>query len=184
MIRRSSFVATVASASLLLAAMDTAAAPSTMFLEGTTVSYSDYFAGTDVPGNVGQQFSIKVTFDVANGTQSSSSLPGSSFSQSIAVRGCRTIVNGLCAEDFGTQMPVVTDYSVAAAFAPAGGLRPIPTADYLWDLTSRFNRRATGIDPWTLTPSSAIRSNAPLSLPISKPDMRKGTASRRSSGCI
>ena len=146
MITRSRFVAVAASASLILAAMDTAAAPSTMFLEGTTASYSDYFAGTDVPGNVGQQFSIKVTFDVANGTQSSSSLPGSSFSQSIAVRGCRTVVSGLCTEDFGAQMPVVTDYSVEAAFAPAGGLRPIPTADYLSDLTSRLNRRATGID--------------------------------------
>lgn len=146
MITRPRFVAAVASASLLLAAMDTAAAPSTTFIEGTTVSYSDYFAGVDVPANVGQQFSIKVTFDVANGTQSSSSLPPSPFSQSITVRGCRTIVNGLCAADFGAQMPVVTDYSVESAFA-AGGLVPIPTADYLWDLTSRFNRRATGIDP-------------------------------------
>ena len=140
------FAAVAASASLFLAAMDAAAAPSTMFLEGTTASYTDYFAGADVPGNVGQQFSIKVTFDVANGTQSSGSFPGSSFSQSIAVRGCRTVVSGFCAEDFGAQMPVVTDYSVEAAFAPVGGLRPIPTVDYLSDLTSRLNRRTTGID--------------------------------------
>ena len=150
--------------------MDTAAAPSTMFLEGTTASYSDYFAGTDVPGNVGQQFSIKVTFDVANGTQSSSSLPGSSFSQSIAVRGCRTVVSGLCTEDFGAQMPVVTDYSVEAAFAPAGGLRPIPTADYLSDLTSgSIDARPVSTTP---SPSSATRSNAPLSTLIRKRDMR------------
>jgi hypothetical protein len=146
MITKSRFVAAVASASLLIAAMDTAAAPSTVFLEGTTVSFSDYFEGSDVPANVGQPFSVKVTFDVANGTQTSSSLPGSSFSQSFAVRGCRTIANGLCVEDLGAQMPVVTDYSIAAAFAP-GDLRPIPTADYLWDLTSRFNGRTTGIDP-------------------------------------
>jgi hypothetical protein len=146
MISRSRFVATVASASLLLA-VDAAAAPSTVFLEGTTVSFSDYFAGMDLPANVGQPFSIKVTFDVANGTQSAGSAPGTSFSQSISVRGCRSIVNGLCAEDFGTQMPVVTDYSVAAAFAPVGGWRPVPTADYLWDLTRRFNQRVSGIDP-------------------------------------
>jgi hypothetical protein len=146
MITRPKFVAAVASASLLLAAMDTAAAPSTMFIEGTTVSYSDYSAGVEVPANVGQQFSIKVTFDVANGTQSSSSLPASPFSQSITVRGCRTIVDDLCVEDFGAQMPVVTDYSVEAEFV-VGGLVPIPTGDNLWDLTSRFNRRATGIDP-------------------------------------
>jgi hypothetical protein len=146
MITKSRFVAAVASASLLLGAMDTAAAPSTVFLEGTTLSFSDYFAGSDVPGNVGQPFSVKVTFDVANGIQTSDSLPGISFSQSFAVRGCRTIVDGLCADDSGAQMPVVTDYSVAAAFAP-GDLRPIPTAEYLWDLTSRFNGRTTGIDP-------------------------------------
>ena len=146
MITKSRFVAAVASASLLLAAMDTAAAPSTVFLEGTTLSFSDDFEGSDVPGNVGQPFSVKVTFDVVNGTQTSDSLPGSSFSQSFAVRGCRTIVNGLCAEDSGAQMPVVTDYSIAAAFAP-GDLLPIPTDQYLWDLTSRFNGRTTGIDP-------------------------------------
>lgn len=144
---RSTLVATVASASLLIAVVDATAASSTVFLEGRTASFFDYFAGTDVPGNVGQPFSIKVIVDVANGTQSYSSNSGSSFSQSLSVRGCRVIVDGLCTEDFGSQMPVVTDYSVAAAFAPAEGLRPMPTTDYLWDLTSRLNSRVTGVQP-------------------------------------
>jgi hypothetical protein len=144
---RSSLVASVATASLLIGVADACAAPSTVYLEGTTASYFDDFSGADVPGNVGQPFSIKVTVDVANGTQFSTVVPGESYRQSFGIRGCRSVVEGLCTEDFGAQLPVVTDYSVLASFAPVDGLRPIPTGDYLWDLTSRSNRSSTGGSP-------------------------------------
>ena len=138
--KRSGLIASVAGASLLLGITDACASPSTVYMEGTTAFYSDYAAGTNVPGYAGQPFSVKVSLDVANGTPSGLSLPEHFYRQSLTNRGCRRYDNGICALDYGAQLPVVTDYSVNASFAPVGGLRPIPASAYFWDFTSRLNR--------------------------------------------
>ena len=143
--KRSALVVSAA-ASFLLGIADACAAPYTAYIEGTIGLYYDYALG-DVPGNVGQPFSAKVIFDVANGTPNISSDPNNSYSQSSTVRGCGRIVNGTCTSDFGAQLPVVTDYSVIAPFAPPGGNRPIPTSDYVFDLTNRLNMSQDGTNP-------------------------------------
>lgn len=143
---RSALVASVA-ASLLLGITDACAAPYTAFIEGTTALYFDYDSLSYVEGNVGQPFSAKAIFDVANGTLNTVSSPDQSYSQSATVRGCDRIVNGTCTSDSGAQLPVVTDYSVIAPFAPLGGYRPIPTSAYVFDLTNRLNMSLDGAFP-------------------------------------
>jgi hypothetical protein len=144
---RSGLVASIAGASLFLGITEACASPSTVYMEGTTALYSDYFTGTGVPGYAGQPFSVKVSLNIANGTLNASSLPDNSYSNSYSVRGCLRIVNGTCTVDFGAQLPVVTDYSINVSFAPAGGFRPIPASTYYWDLTSRVNQSLAGINP-------------------------------------
>lgn len=142
---RAGLVASVAT-SLLLGIADAYSAPYTAYMEGRTALYFDYGIG-DVPDNVGQSFSTKVTFDVAIGTLNTSSDPNNSYSQSFSLRGCERIVNGTCTSDLGAQLPVVTDYSVIAPFAPPGGYRPIPISDYVFDLTNRLNQSLAGVNP-------------------------------------
>src|SRR5215470_13790636 len=95
---RSGLVASIAGASLLLGAVDAYAAPSSVYLEGTTAYYTDYNTGLDVSSYAGQPFSITVNLDLANATVSTDN---SSYINAFALRGCRFIVSGLCAVDFG-----------------------------------------------------------------------------------
>src|SRR5262245_46575963 len=121
--KRSVFVASVA-ASLVLGVAVASAAPHTAYIEGITVVYFDNALFDYVPGNVGQPFSAKLVFDVDNGPLYVSL--GTDFSTVIvgATRGCDRIVNGTCTSDSGAALPIVTDYSVIAPFAPLGGYRP------------------------------------------------------------
>jgi hypothetical protein len=143
---RSGLVASIAGASLLLGIADAYAAPSSVYIEGTTAYYIDYTTG-EVASYSGQPFSITVDLDLANGTVSSD---GTTNINAFSLRGCRYVVDGLCLVDYGGQLPVVTDYSIAVSFAPVGGYRPIPTGDYLWDYTSRLNQSVTGMDRYTI----------------------------------
>ena len=145
---RSAMVASVA-ASLSLGIADACAAPYTAYIEGTTGLYFDYDSFGYVPENAGQTFSAKVTFDVANSPPITSLDPNNPFSLSGLTRGCDRVVNGTCELDSGAQLPVVTDYSLVAPFAPTGGYRPLPIDAYWFDLSSRAN--SSGANPPTDT---------------------------------
>jgi len=143
---RLGLIASVAGASLLLGISNACASPTTVYMEGTTAFYIDLSTGAAVPPFGGQPFSVKVSLDVANGTPTTSALPGNSFSYSYSVSGCPRLVNGVCEGDAGAQLPVITDYSVSAFFAPAGGFRPVPVSAYFWDETSRLNQSLSGVN--------------------------------------
>ena len=143
---RSGLVASIGGALLLLGIADAQAAPTSVYIEGTTAYYTDYYTGTE-PAYAGQPFSITVDLDLANGFVSSD---GISNISAFSLRGCRYIVAGVCVVDYGGQSPVVTDYSIAVSFAPLGGYRPIPISDYLFDHASRLNQSVTGMDRYTI----------------------------------
>ena len=125
---RSGLIASVAGASLLLGITDACASPTTVYMEGTTAFYFDFSTGAAAPGYAGQPFSVKVSLDLANGTPTTSSLPEHSYSQSVRTVAASASINGICEGDLGAQLPVVTDYSVNASFAPGGGFLPVPAS--------------------------------------------------------
>lgn len=124
----------------LLGATSAGAAPYTAYMEGTTALYWDWYAMQPVPANDGQPFSIRATFDIANGTLYMSDTASVAGSE----RGCREVVNGVCSLDSGGALPVVTDWSIVTAFAPPGGIRPFPISDYYYDGSVRINMRLGG----------------------------------------
>lgn len=134
--------ALVAGALALVGASAATAAPFTIYFEGTTTSFQDYATNSYDAGKVGQPFSGWLTFDLANAGSSAYYDGGTTyaFAEAQTMRGCSSVVNGVCTFSYGGQAPVVVGYRLDAPFL-AGSYQPIPDGADFYDISRRYNLR-------------------------------------------
>jgi hypothetical protein len=118
------------------------AAPVTVYFQGVSTTYRDH-TGTVIAEKAGLGFSGSLTFDIALAENFKTvTSPFMTHASATSYRGCLSIVNGACTNDYGNGTPVVLDYRVFASFAPAGTYRAMNHVGAEWyDSSWRENTR-------------------------------------------